>query len=134
MTNELEQLYSSKAAILTEQQDRLRKFQESLVSTVQSVLSSIQSSHDPELLVARSALEATLRDTENQPMMLEPKVQFVPKLIFQGDRRGFHELLDALNTYTVPTDAEPGHYMLNVCLDGVHIHGSPFAVTCLSAL
>lgn len=39
-----------------------------------------------------------------------------------------------LATYTVPTDAEPGHYMLNVCLDGVHIHGSPFAVTCFSAL
>ena len=38
-----------------------------------------------------------------------------------------------LATYTVPTDAEPGHYMLNVCLDGVHVHGSPFAVTCLSA-
>ena len=39
-----------------------------------------------------------------------------------------------LATYTVPADAEPGDYMLNVCLDGVHIHGSPFAVTCFSAL
>lgn len=104
MTNELEQLYSSKADILTEQQDRLRKFQESLVSTVQSVLSSIQSSHDPELLVARSALEATLRETENQPMLLEPEVQFVPKLIFQGGRRGLHELLDALNKGVSVTD------------------------------
>ena len=97
MTNELEQLYSSKAAILTEQQDRLRTFQESLVSTVQSVLSNIQSSNDPELLVVRSALKATLRETENQPMVLEPEVQFVPKLIFKGGRSGFHELLDGLS-------------------------------------
>ena len=33
-----------------------------------------------------------------------------------------------LATYTVPADAEPGDYTLNVCLDGVHIHGSPFGV------
>ena len=36
-----------------------------------------------------------------------------------------------LATYTVPTDAEPGYYQLNVCLDGVHIHGSPFKVQVL---
>lgn len=206
MTNELEQLYSSKAAILTEQEDRLRKFQESVVSTVQSVLSSIHSSNDPELLVARSALEATLRDTEKHTMMLEPEVDFAAKLVC--DRKALQKLMDAvlnkkvivtenyacaentsahwgelgitfpglqssffiiahdaqkrrrflggdffmvqlkdefgnekaagnvkdkgdgsyLATYTVPADAEPGDYTLNVCLDGVHIHGSPFGV------
>ena len=33
-----------------------------------------------------------------------------------------------LATYSVPADAKPGYYTLNVCLDGVHIHGSPFKV------
>ena len=28
----------------------------------------------------------------------------------------------------VPEDAEPGDYMLIVCLRGVHIHGSPFVI------
>ena len=206
MTNELQQLYSSKASILTEQQDRLRKFQESVVSTAQSVLSSIQSSNDAKLLVNRSALEDTLRESEKQPMMLEPEVDFVAKLIC--DRRTLQNLLDAalnkevivtenytcaentiaqgsglrttggglgssfviiahdtqkrrrflggdlfivelkdefgnvkatgnvrdrgdgtyLATYPFPADAEPGNYTLNVCLDGVHINGSPFTV------
>ena len=206
MTKKLQQLYSSKASILREQQDRLRKFHESAVSTVQSVLSSIQSSNDPELLVARSALEATLRDAEKHTMLLEPEVDFVAKLIFE--RRTLQNMLDAtlnkkvivtenytcaentradgrglqttrpgfensfliiahnaqkrrrflggdlfmvelkdefgnvkatgnlgdrgdgiyLATYIVPEDAEPGDYMLNVCLRGVHIHGSPFTV------
>ena len=207
MTNELEEQYSSKASILTEQQDRLRKFQERVVSTVQSVLSSIQSSGDAELLVARSALEATLRDTENQPMPLEPDVDFVAKLIF--DRRTLQNMLDALDKEVIVTEnytcaentiaegeglhyTKPGlvrsftiiahdaqkrrrfqggdlftveliynHfytrrviediedrgdgiylvtytapnpfgqcYTLNVCLRGVHIHGSPFNVPC----
>ena len=210
MTNELKELYSSKAAILTEQQDRLREFQESVASTVQGILSRIQSSGDAELLVGRSALEATLRETENQPMMLEPKVQFVPKVLFNHSRRKFQNLLDALNeevyvtddltcakntiaegnglesavagrnnsftiiahdvrkhrrtvggdlfkvdleceaqgwsdiasignvedrgdgsylaTYSVCGNAEPGTYMVNVYLHGVHIHGSPFRV------
>ena len=208
MTNELEEQYSSKASILTEQRDRLREFQESVVSTVQSVLSSIQSSGDPELLVARSALEATLRDTENQPMPLEPEVDFVAKLIF--DRRTLQNMLDALDKEVIVTEnytcaentiaegeglhyTEPGlgrsftiiahdaqkrrrfqggdlftveiiydhfldmrvtrldvedrgdgiylvtytapntlkrFYTLNVCLRGVHIHGSPFKVPC----
>ena len=104
MTNELKELYSSKAAILTEQQDRLREFQEIAASTVQSVLSNIQSSNDAELLVARSALEATLRDTEKHPMMLEPKVQFVPKVLFNHSRRRFQDLLDALNEEVCVTD------------------------------
>ena len=102
MTNELEEQYSSKASNLTEQQDRLRKFQESVVSTVQSVLSSIQSSGDAELLVARSTLEATLRDTENQPMPLEPEVDFVAKLIF--DRRTLQNMLDALDKEVIVTE------------------------------
>ena len=94
MTNELEQLYSSKAAILTEQEDRLRKFQESVVSTVQSVLSSIHSSNDAELLVSRSALEATLRDTEKHTMLLEPEVDFAAKLVC--DRKALQKLMDAV--------------------------------------
>lgn len=103
MTNELDELYSSKAAILTEQQDRLHKFQESVVSTVQSVLSSIHSSNDPELLVARSALEATLRDTEKHPMLLEPEVDFVAKLFC--DRRTLQNMLDAaLNKEVIVTE------------------------------
>ena len=210
MTNELDELYSSKAAILTEQQDRLHKFQESVVSTVQSVLSSIHSSNDPELLVARAALEAALRDIEKYPMLLEPEVDFVAKLFC--DRRTLQNMLDAalnkevivtenytsaentiaegeglheshpglehsftiiahdaqkrrrfhggdlftveltydhffygnivsgldvedrgdgiyLVTYTAPNPSK-GFYTLNVCLRGVHIHGSPFKVSC----
>ena len=102
MTNELEEQYSSKASILTEQRDRLREFQESVVSTVQSVLSSIQSYGDTELLVAWSALEAMLKDTENQPMPLEPEVDFVAKLIF--DRRTLQNMLDALNKEVIVTE------------------------------
>ena len=98
MTNELEQLYSSKAAVLTEQEDRLRKFQESVVSTVQSVLSSIHSSNDPELLVARSALEATLRNTEKHAMLLEPEVDFAAKLIC--DCKALQKLMDVTENYT----------------------------------
>ena len=60
-------------------------------------MSRIQSSGDAELLVGRSALEATLRDAENQPMLLEPEVQFVPKLIFNHSRMRLQDLLDALN-------------------------------------
>ena len=180
------------------------KFQESIASTVQSVLSRIRSFDDAELLVARSALESTLRDKENQPMLLAPQVQFVPKLIF--DRKKFQDLVDVLSnkvsviddstcaentitegvelwancgercsfeiiahdaqdrrqsrggdlfmvelkdefgnmkatgnvkycgngvylaSYMVPEDVERGDYMLNVCLRGVHIHGSPFVI------
>ena len=170
-------------------------------------MSRIQSSGDAELLVGRSALDATLRDAEKQSMLFEPEVQVIPKLIFNHSRRRLQDLVDALNkevsvidgltcaentsaegrelrktfvrrnssftiiahdvqkcrrllggdlftvelkdefgnkkatgnvddrgdgsylaTYTVPTDAEPGYYTLNVCLDGVHIHGSPFKV------
>lgn len=31
-------------------------------------------------------------------------------------------------TYAVPEDAETGSHMLNVCLHGAHINGSPFTV------
>lgn len=103
MTTELEQLYSSKANILKEQEDRLCKFQESVVSTVHNVLSSIHSSNDTELLVARSALEETLRDTEKHPVMLEPEVDFVAKLIY--DRRALQNLMDAaLNEKVIITE------------------------------
>ena len=71
------------------------KLQESIASTVQNVLSRVRSFDDAELLVDRSALESTLRDRENQPMLLEPEVQFVPKLIF--DRKRLQDLLAPLN-------------------------------------
>ena len=91
LTNKLEELYNNKAAILVEQQDRLHKFQESAAN----FSSLIGSSRAADLLVAKFALEATLRDTENQSMLLEPEVQFVPKLIF--NRRRLQDLVDALN-------------------------------------
>ena len=91
LTNKLEELYNNKAAILAEQQDRLHKFQESAAN----FSSLIGSSRAADLLVAKFALEATLRDTENQSMLLEPEVQFVPKLIF--NRRRLQDLVDALN-------------------------------------
>ena len=91
LTNKLEELYNNKAAILAEQQDRLHKFQESAAN----FSSLIGSSRAADLLVARSALQAMLRDTENQSMLLEPEVQFVPKLIF--NRRRLQDLVDALN-------------------------------------
>ena len=78
------------------------KFQESIASTVQSVLSRIRSFDDAELLAARSALESTLRDREDQQMQLEPQVQFVPKLIF--NRRRLQDLVDALNNKVSVTD------------------------------
>ena len=91
LTNRLQELYNNKAAILAEQQDRLHKFQESAAN----FSSLIGSSRAADLLVAKSALEATLRDRENQSMLLEPEVQFVPKLIF--NRRRLQDLVDALN-------------------------------------
>ena len=91
LTNKLEELHNNKAAILAEQQDRLHKFQESAAN----FSSLIGSSRAADLLVARSALQAMLRDTENQSMLLEPEVQFVPKLIF--NRRRLQDLVDALN-------------------------------------
>ena len=91
LTNKLEELYNNKAAILAEQQDRLYKFQESAAN----FSSLIGSSRAADLLVAKSTLEATLRDTENQSLLLEPEVQFVPKLIF--NRRRLQDLVDALN-------------------------------------
>ena len=90
LTNKLEELYNNKAAILAEQQDRLHKFQESAAN----FSSLIGSSRAADLLVAKSALGAILRDTENQSMLLEPQVQFVPKLTF--DRKRLQDLVDAL--------------------------------------
>ena len=91
LTNRLEELYNNKVTILAEHQDRLHKFQESAVN----LSSLIGSSRAADLLVAKSALEAILRDTKNQSMLLEPEVQFVPKLIF--NRRRLQDLVDALN-------------------------------------
>lgn len=201
----MEEQYNNKTATLTELQDRLRRFQERMESSFESVLSSIQSGN-AEHLLAWTTIESTIRDIENQPTLLKPEVNFEPKLIF--DRTKLQELLDALKdevsviedftacaentfasgvglrlafvgaessfaifacdaqkrqrslgsdlfmvelkdefcnkqangvieeegdgkysvTYTIPEDAETGYYMLNVCLRGAHIQGSPFIV------
>lgn len=91
--NELKKLHNSKAAILTGQQEYLNKFQESIETTAQGVLSRIRSSGDVELLVARSALESTLSDVENKFVVLEPAAKYVPELVLNRKR-----LLDAIET------------------------------------
>lgn len=91
--NELKKLHNSKAAILTGQQEYLNKFQESIATTAQGVLSRIRSSGDVELLVARSALESTLSDVENKFVVLEPAAKYVPELVLNRKR-----LLDAIET------------------------------------
>ena len=111
LTNKLEELYNNKAAILSEQRDRLHKFQESAAN----FSSSIRSSRDADLLVARSALQAMLRDTENQSMLLEPEVQFVPKLTF--NRRRLQDLVDALNN-------EVGVIDDSTCAENTIVEGS----------
>ena len=111
LTNKLEELYNNKAAILSEQQDRLHKFQESAAN----FSSLIGSSRAAELLVAKSALEAILRDKENQSMLLEPKVQFVPKLTF--NRRRLQDLVDALNN-------EVGVIDDSTCAENTIVEGS----------
>ena len=111
MTNKLEELYNNKAAILSEQRDRLHKFQESAAN----FSSSIRSSRDVDLLVARSALQAMFRDTENQSMLLEPEAQFVPKLTF--NRRSLQDLVDALNN-------EVGVIDDSTCAENTIVEGS----------
>ena len=111
MTNKSEELYNNKVTILAEQQDRLQKFQES----AGNFFSLIGSSRAADLLVAKSALEAILRDTENQSMLLEPEVQFVPKLTF--DRKRLQDLVDALNN-------EVGVIDISTCAENTIAEGS----------
>ena len=56
-----------------------------------------------------------LRDTENQSMLLEPEVQFVPKLTF--NRRRLQDLVDALNN-------EVGVIDDSTCAENTIVEGS----------
>lgn len=86
MIHKLEQLQKSQEVILTDQQDRLRKFQEDIESTVQDVLNRVQSLDNANLLATSSDLESTLAALEKPPhpvleLEAQPK-QFVPVFSF----------------------------------------------------
>ena len=86
MVHELEQLQISQEVILTEWQDRLRKFRKYVESTVQDVLKRVQSLDNANLLATSSDLESTLAALEKPPHpVLEPEAQlkqFVPVFSF----------------------------------------------------
>ena len=86
MVHELEQLQISQEVILTEWQDRLRKFRKYVESTAQDVLKRVQSLDNANLLATSSDLESTLTALEKPPHpVLEPEAQlkqFVPVFSF----------------------------------------------------
>ena len=102
--NELEKLHSKKAAILTEQLALLAECQDCIKATVQSVLSTIQSSDNANILYVKSAIQSTLKAaTENQYLLLEPGAQFVPEFK-RCDERRLQLVVDALNNVGVVMD------------------------------
>ena len=102
--NELETLHSEKAAILTKQRARLANCQDCIKGTVQSVLSTIQSSDNANILYVRSAVESTLEAaTENQYLLLEPEAQFVPEFT-RCDERKLQRVVVALSNVGVVVD------------------------------
>ena len=102
--NELEKLHSKKAAILTEQRANLANCQDCIKATVQSVLSTIQSSDNANILYVKSAIESTLEAaTENQYLVLEPEAQFVPEFK-RYDETTLQRVVDALNNVGVIVD------------------------------
>ena len=102
--NELEKLHSKKAAILTDQRALLAECQDCIKATVQSVLSTIQSSNDANILYVKSAIESTLQAaTENQYLVLEPEAQFVPEFK-RCDETRLQRVVDALNNVGVVVD------------------------------
>ena len=102
--NELEKLHSKKAAILTDQRALLAECQDCIKATVQSVLSTIQSSDDANLLYVKSAIESTLQAaTENQYLLLEPGAQFVPEFK-RCDETRLQRVVHALNNVGVVVD------------------------------
>ena len=104
MINELETLHNKKAAILTEQRALLANCQDCIKATVQSVLSTIQSADNANILYVRSAVESTLQAaTENQYLLLEPESQFVPEFK-RCDERRLQRVVDALNNVGVVVD------------------------------
>lgn len=102
--NELEKLHSKKAAILTEQRDVLGNCQDCIKATVQSVLSTIQSSDNANILYVKSAIESTLEAaTENQYLVLEPEAQFIPEFKCCDEMR-LQQVVDALNNVGAVVD------------------------------
>ena len=102
--NELEKLHSKKAAILTDQRALLAECQDCIKATVQSVLSTIQSPDNANILYVRSAVESTLEAaTENQYLLLEPEAQFVPEFT-RCDERRLQRVVHALNNVGVVVD------------------------------
>ena len=104
MINELEKLYNKKAAILTEQRALLANCQDCIKATVQSVLSTIQSSDNANILYVKSAIESTLEAaTKNQYLVLEPEAQFVPEFT-RCEKSRLQRVVIALNDLGVLVD------------------------------
>ena len=104
MINELEKLYNKKAAILTEQRALLANCQDCIKATVQSVLSTIQSSDNANILYVKSAIESTLEAaTKNQYLVLEPEAQFVPEFT-RCEKSRLQRVVIALNDLGVVVD------------------------------
>ena len=99
--NKSDQLHNNKAVILTEQLNGLRKLQALLVSSVQSVISTIHSSGYAEILVARSGIESTLEAIESQSPVLEPGADSVPEVTVD---RG--QMLNTLNNAGIVSDRQ----------------------------
>ena len=117
MLNELEQVHNSKTLILTEQRDRLREHQENIESTVQDVLSTIQTLDNANLLDVSSNLESTLVDMEKQSFMLEPEAQCVPE--FNLDRRRLQYVQDDVNTLGTVSDKSTCAETTTACGSGL---------------
>lgn len=115
MVHKLEQLQKSQEVILTDQQDRLRKFQEDIESTVQDVLNRVQSLDNANLLATSSDLESTLAALEKPPhpvleLEAQPK-QFVP--VFSFDDQTVQDAIKKLGTVSDQGDkSEEGRLLL----------------------
>ena len=100
----METLHNKKTTILTEQRALLANCQNCIKATVQSVLSTIQSSDNANLFYVRSAVESTLEAaTENQYLLLEPEAQFVPEFT-RCDERKLQRVVVALSNVGVVMD------------------------------
>lgn len=115
MVHKLEQLQKSQEVILTDQQDRLRKFQEDIESTVQDVLNRVQSLDNANLLATSSDLESTLAALEKPPhpvleLEAQPK-QFVP--VFSFNDQTVQDAIKKLGTVSDQGDkSEEGRLLL----------------------
>ena len=118
LLNELDQVHNSKALILTEQRSRLREYQENIESTVQDVLSTIQTLDNANLLDASANLESTLvAAMEKQSFMLEPEAQCVPE--FNLNRRRLQYLQDGVNSLGTVSDKSTCAETTTACGSGL---------------